>query len=204
MLRGLIFTTLILTGLLRDLHAAEPVPQAVIQQTIAAVGGEEKLLKLFRIKERLILGEKPEGKGIERTSVLQPPGKWWVGKKERVAEEREPAVFLVWAWTLAPLLDEKSKLETLPAQEISARATYGIRVSGSIDPSLDMYFDQETRLLTRIDWRRDQHLFSEWKEVDGLKYAAKCTGFKPTGKAWYHTEILSLERLAELPAELKP
>lgn len=202
MLRVLLITSLILTGLLQSLRAAEPVPQAVVQQTIAAVGGEEKLLKLFRIKEKLVLGENPEGKGIERTSVLQPPGKWWVGKKERVTEEKEPAIFLVWAWTLAPLTDDKSKLEAISPMEIANRPHFGIRVSGSIDPPLDMYFDVETRLLTRIDWRRDQHVFSDWKEHDGVKYAAKCTGYRPTGKAWYHTEVLSLERLAELPPEV--
>jgi hypothetical protein len=35
-------------------------------------------------------------------------------------------------------------------------------------------------------------------------YASKCVGYKlATGKRWYHTEILELERLKELPAGLE-
>ena len=40
--------------------------------------------------------------------------------------------------------------------------------------------------------------------LDGLWYAAKCAGFKPDGREWYHTERLELECLAEIPAGLKP
>ena len=52
---------------------ADPPSGEVIQQTIAAVGGEPKLLKIFRIKERLVINENPEAKGSERVSVLEPP-----------------------------------------------------------------------------------------------------------------------------------
>ena len=105
--------------------------------------------------------------------------------------------------TLGALVDPNSKLETLADLEIAGRPAYGIRVSGTIDPPLEMYFDRETRRLTRIDWRKDQHVFSDWRDLAGLAYPAKCTGYKPTGKQWYHTEILELERLSEVPAGLK-
>ena len=53
-------------------------------------------------------------------------------------------------------------------------------------------------------WRSDSHRFSDWKEHDGVHYPARCVGSKKaTGKAWYTSEILELERLKELPAGLR-
>ena len=56
----------------------------------------------------------------------------------------------------------------------------------------------------RIDGRGDSNRFSDWRQLDGLWYAAKCAGFKPGGREWYHTGLVELERLAEVPVELKP
>ena len=98
--------------------AAEPAasgdPAGVVAQAVKAAGGEAKLLKLLKIKEELVLGADPAGKKGVRTSVLEPPKYWWLGKRERVGQDKEPATFLVWAWTLGALTDSKSKLEALP------------------------------------------------------------------------------------------
>jgi hypothetical protein len=64
--------------------SAEPDANALIQQVVTAAGGDDKLLKLFRIREQLNVSSDPEKKGNERVSVLAPPKQWWVGKKERV------------------------------------------------------------------------------------------------------------------------
>lgn len=185
--------------------ADEPDAKALVDQAVAAAGGEEHLLKLFRIKERLNVSSDPEKKGAERVSVLQPPEHWWVGKRDRVKEDKEPATFLVWAWTLGALTDPKSKIEPIAEITEADKPAFGLRVSGSIDPPLDLYFDKADHRLVRIDWRSDIHRFSDWKEHDGAKYPAKCVGYKKaTGKAWYFTEILELERMKELPAELRP
>ncbi|MGE3821864.1 MAG: hypothetical protein AB7I30_20820, partial [Isosphaeraceae bacterium] len=81
----------------------EPDPRARVKDVVSAVGGEAKLLKRFRMKERLNVSPDPTKKGSERVSVLEPPKAWWVGVTERVRDEKEPAVFLVWAWTLGAL-----------------------------------------------------------------------------------------------------
>lgn len=184
--------------------AAEPAPRELIQATIEAAGGEAKLLKLFRMKERLAVSSDENAKGSERVSVLEPPGHWWIGKKDRVKDDKEPATFLVWGWTLNALIDEKSKLELLDELMINGKPAYGIRVSETITPPMDLYFDKDTKRLTQIRWRSDRHEFSDWKQADGAWYASKCVGYKlATGKRWYHTEILELERLKELPAGLE-
>lgn len=185
-------------------RAAEPTPKETVARVVKAAGGEEKLLKLFRIKERLSVNADPAVKGNERVSVLEPPTYWWVGKRERVKEEKEPATFLVWAWTLGALTDAKSKVEAIPDIEEDKKSAFGLRVSGTIDPAMDFYFGKDDDRLVRIDWRTDIHRFSEWKEHDGVKYPSKCAGYKKaSGKPWYFTQILELERLKELPANLK-
>lgn len=185
-------------------RAAEPDPKALVQQVVQAVGGEDKLLKLFRIRERINVSSDPDKKPTERVSVLEPPNYWWLGKRERVKEDKEPATFLVWAWTLGALTDPKSKVEVIPTITEADKPAFGLRVSETITPPMDLYFDKERHRLLRIDWRTDIHRFSDWKEHDGVSYPAKCIGYKKkTDVPWYFSEILELERLKELPAGLQ-
>lgn len=184
--------------------AADPDPKDVVKQAVEAAGGEAKLLKLFRIREKLVVNADPKAKGIDRTSVLEPPEHWWVGKTDRVKVEKEPATFLVWAWTLGVLTDPKSKLESIPEVKENDKPATGIRVSGTVTPAMELYFDKADHRLVRIDWRTDIHRLEDWKEHDGAKYPTKCTGYKKaTGKAWYYSEIVELTRLKELPDGLK-
>jgi hypothetical protein len=187
-----------------SIASAQEDPQALVKKVIAAGGGEEKLLKLFRIKEQLNVSSDETKKGFERISVLEPPTYWWVGKKERVKEEKEPATFLVWAWTLQALTDPSTKIEALDGVMENDALTRGLRLSGSITPAMDLHFTAETLRLARIDWRSDIHRLSDWREHDGAHYPAKCIGYKKaTGKPWYFSEIKELERLTELPAGLE-
>lgn len=185
------------------LRAAEADTAATVEKVTAAIGGEGKVLTLFRLRERLNVSSDPSKAGKERVSVIEPPSYWWVGKRERVKGEQEPAIFLVWAWTLGALRDPKSKIDPIPEITDDGAQLIGLRVSGTIEPAMDVYFDKATHRLTRIDWRTDTHRFSEWRELDGLNYPAKCVGYKKTGRAWYFSEITGIERLSELPAELK-
>lgn len=179
-----------------------PAPADTAAAAVKAAGGADKLLKLFRIKEQLNVSGDPDKKGTVRVSVLEPPGYWWVGKRERVKAEKEPATFLVHAWTLGILTDPKSKLESIPGVTENDKATVGLKVSGSVAPPMSLYFDADHKLV-RIDWRADIHRFSDWKAHDGVRYPAKTVGYKAaTGKAWYFSEIVELERLKELPPGL--
>ena len=175
---------------------AEPPPPE-----LDAVGGEAKMLRVFRIKETLIVGT---GAPISSEFILAPPEHWWVCKRDRAEEEKEPAAFLVWAWTLAPLRDAKSQLDLVPEAKIDDQPAFGIRVSGRTETPMLVLFDATTKRLARIAWRGDGNRFSDWRQLDGLGYAAKCAGFKPGGNECYRTELLELGRLAEIPTHLKP
>ena len=131
---------------------------------------------------------------------MESPGYWWLSKKDRTDE---PAKFALWAWTLVPLLDAKSKITVVPDVIDNEKAVIGLRISETITPPLELYFDKTTKLLVRIDWRSDIYRFSEWKEHDGVKYPAKSILFKKsTGKPWFYHEITELERLKAVPADL--
>lgn len=187
--------------------ASEPDAKTLVKQVVTAAGGEDKLLKLFRTRETVNVSSDPEKKAPERVSVYEPPNYWWTGKTERVVDEKapkEPATFLVWAWTLGALTDPASKVDVIPEVTESDKPAFGLRVSGTVTPALDLYFDKAESRLLRIDWRSDIVRFSDWKEHDGVKYPAKCVGYKKsTGKPWYFSEIIELERLKELPEGLK-
>lgn len=181
--------------------ATEPNAQELVEQVVRAAGGKDKLLKLFRIKEQLSVGSDPDKKGKVRVSVIEPPTSWWIGKKQRDAEE--PARYLAWAWTLGAVTDPKSKLELLPEVMEADKPAFGLRVSGTISPPMDLYFDKSDRRLLSIDWKSSVHRLSDWKEHDGVKYPAKCIGYKKkSNKPWYFSEIVELERLEKLPAGL--
>ncbi|MEQ1750191.1 MAG: hypothetical protein ABL974_12255, partial [Prosthecobacter sp.] len=133
--------------------------------------------------------------------VVEPPKSWWIGTKERA---EEPAKYDVWAWTLGVLIDPATKVEVIPDMMDEGKACFGLRASGTVTPAMDLYFDKTTNLLLRIDWRADFYRFSEWKETDGVKYASKTVIFKKAGgKPWFFHEVTGVERLKELPANLK-
>jgi hypothetical protein len=185
-------------------HAAGQTPQELAKAVIDAAGGESKLLKVFRMKDSLVLGEDPKGKPRLRTGFVEAPLHWWEGKRDRVAQDKEPAVYLIWTWTLRPLLDPKTKVEVVAEEVIKERGCFGLKISESITPPMTVYFDKETKRLALIRWRGTGHYFSDHKQMDGVWYAAKCSGhYLTSGKAWYHTEIVEIERLKEVPAEAK-
>jgi len=112
--------------------------------------------------------------------------------------------FTTWAWTLEILTDPKSKIELIPDLTDDEKELAGLRVTVSVDPALDMYFDKATHELVRVDWRNDIYRFSEWKEYDGTKYPSKCAMFRRnSGEPWFFHEIVTMERLPELSDGLK-
>jgi len=194
---ALLFSLALLVG---HVAAVEPTAPEIASKAVAEAGGADKLLKLFRMKEKFNSGVTLDPKGTARESVLEPPESWWLGKAER---QKEPAKYVVWAWTLGAVTDPKSKLESIADVSEDEKPLAGIRVSGTIAPPMELYFTKTDHRLVRVDWREDIYRFSDWKEHDGARYPAKCVMFKKsTGKPWFYHEIIEIERLKELPAGL--
>lgn len=186
------------------LHAQESGAQPLVERALAAIGGREKMLTLFRIQETFHFGAEPEPeegkKRASRESVIEPPKYWWLGKKERADE---PAKYDVWVWTLGILTDPASQLEMLPDMDDAGTSCQRLRVSGSVTPAMDLWFAADTHLLQRLDWRGDFYRFSEWKEHDGVKYASRTIIYKiASGKPWFFHDVTGVQRLTALPEGL--
>lgn len=209
---------MVLLASLFVLHAAEPETSAskgavspaarpLIQKAVQAAGGEANLLGYFTFKDRVLIGEKDTGFGAKRESVLDAPRHWWLKSSGGYTERKdEPAVFLVWAWTLRALTDLASTVETVPDVKDGDVELWGLRVSGSVKPAMELYFSKTNDLLARIDWRNDIHRFSDWKTLPvGTKYPARVVGYKKaSGKIWYFDDVLEVTPLKELPEKLQP
>lgn len=194
--------------------ADETASQKLVSQVIQAAGGEEKLLSVFRFRERVLITATPatpvtaDEKG-NRTSVVEVGGKWWLGTTPR---DKDKVRVLCWAWSLRILLDPKAKIEALEGIKIADKPVIGLRVTEVIKEPIDLLFDSESSRLVAIDYADTRHAFSEWKKTDaGHSYPSHVVGFRFTDRAakrtnekqWYQTDILELTPLKELPAELK-
>ena len=174
---------------------------ALAQKIIASHGGSSALLRTFTFTEVFRLAGKE--KGTERTSTLQPPLLWYVGKTERVSEENKGGVCHdVWMWTLAPLVDPATKLEALPDTMVEGKPARGLKVSGSLKPAMDVFFDAATDDLLKIEWKGEQFLFSAPMPVDGTRVPSQCVLIGKNGKERMRTELKKIERLSELPMAL--
>ncbi len=214
MLRMIGLSLIAMLSLIPISRADEADSKPLVEQVVATAGGEERLLKLFRFRERVLITDKPAApvnadEKENRTSVVQIGGDWWVGKNKR---DKDMVRVLCWAWSLRILLEPKSKIATIPETTINEKPAFGLRVSESIKEPIDLFFDKETKRLVAIDYTDTRHLFSEWKKTDeGHSYPSKVVGHRFTDRAkgtvnekqWYQTDILELTSLKELPAELK-
>ena len=181
--------------------AADSEADTLAKKIVASHGGADKLLRTFTFTEVYLLAGKD--KGTERTSTLQPPNLWYVGKRERVAEENKGGVCHdVWMWTLAPLIDPKTKLEPLPDVRIEGKSAHALKVSGSIEPPMNAFFDAATDDLVKIEWKGEEFFFSAPMEVDGTRVPSKCVLIGKTGKERMRTELKKIERLQALSAKL--
>ena len=196
------------------LNAEEFDSKQRVEQVVAKAGGEEKLLKLIRFRERILVSAAPaapvtaDEKG-NRISVVEVAGDWWLGASKR---GKDKVRVLCWAWSLRILLDPKSKIEVLPETALNGKPAFGLRVSESLAEPIDLLFDKDDQRLVAIDYTDTRHLFSEWKKTgEGHSYPSHVTGHRFTDQAtgmlnemqWYQTDILELTPLSELPAELK-
>lgn len=184
-----------------------PATRALIEKAVQAAGGEANLLRYFRLKDRVQLGAMDTGAGSKRESVLDAPRAWWLKSGAGFTDRTgEPAKFLVWGWTLRALVDPTSTVEAVPSVRDGDVELWGLRVSGSVKPAMELYFHPDTQLLARLDWRSDIHRFSDWKTLPGGgKYSARIVGFKKTtGNIWYFDDVLEVVPLASLPDALPP
>ena len=107
-------------------------------------------------------------------------------------------------WTLQPLADARSVLTPLPDIVVEGKPARGLRVGGSIEPAMSVYFDATTHDLLKIEWRGEQFHFSTPLAVDGTRVPSRCVLIGKSGRERMRTELHEITRLAALPDPARP
>lgn len=179
--------------------------KALVKAAVKAAGGEKKIPRILHWKETYYLTPDPAEKGTPREAYLDLPKAWYQDGKN-IAEgnpDRTEKTYLVWVWTLGPLLDKETKLTLLPDSKVANKPIKGLRITRKDQKDIDIYFDAKTSALARIDWRDFQIDFEDWRETAGFKYPVKANVRFKDGRLHLRNEFHVLEVLKELPKGLK-
>jgi hypothetical protein len=187
-----------------SLAAQADEAQDLAQAAVKAVGGVEKLPKVVHWKETYY-GADPKAKGVEREAYLAFPASWYQSGKDIAVDnpDRTEKAYLVWVWTLAPLLEKDSQLKLLPSVKLGDKTLLGLRLTRDKQKDIDLYFFEKTHRLARIDWRAYRIDFDDWKVANGFSYPAKSYVRYTDGNLRVRTEFQLFEVLQELPKELR-
>ncbi|MBP86882.1 MAG: hypothetical protein CMJ64_09215 [Planctomycetaceae bacterium] len=71
---------------------------------------------------------------------------------------------LCWAWSLRIPLDDKSKIDAISDIVVDKKPVFGLRVTGSVKESIDLFFDRESNRIAAIDYTDTRHVCSGWKK----------------------------------------
>jgi hypothetical protein len=196
---------LIAIGCLVGLQAANAdEARDLAEAAVKAAGGADKLPKIVRWNETYF-GADPKAKGTPRQAVVVFPSTWYQNGKDIAAgnADRTEKAYLVWVWTLAPLVEKDSKLTLLPPSKLGDQPILGLRLTRDKQKDIDLYFHEKTHRLARIDWRAYRIDFDDWNVAEGFSYPAKSFVRYKDGNLYLRTEFQKFEVLKELPSEIK-
>lgn len=159
----------------------------------------------FPAQARVILEMEINGVPIKHIRVLDRDKGWIKQNRDDAYEldddlltEDRRQVGLQWLATLLPLRDKAFTLTTLPETKIDGTAAVGIKATAKDRPDVRLYFDKEKGLLLRFESPvkdpktgkdiRQEILYSDYKEVDGVQKAMKMT-IRREGKKYLEQEI---------------
>jgi hypothetical protein len=105
--------------------------------------------------------------------------------------EIRPDVYAIWMSTLIPLQDKTATVAPLGEAEVTGQRCVGIKASRRGWPDVSLYFDAQTGLLSKLGYKGreagvaayKETYFSDYKDFDGLKLAAKQVQFYDRRKA---------------------
>jgi hypothetical protein len=128
---------------------------------------------------------------------------------ETLAEEKA-SMYAGWVATLAPLLKDKAfQLSPLGESKVGDKTVVGVKVSRKDRRDVSLYFDKESGLLHKSEFRAkdvmagneftQESLPSDYQEIQGVKRARKVT-INRDGKRFVEVEIQEI-KLLEKPDE---
>ncbi len=154
------------------------------------------------------------------TLVIDGDKAWAFEAKRNTTEEAPEEVMAVMkaaltavhlAHRLVPLTEKGYELAPLPETKVDGTAAVGVKVTHKGQPDMELYFDKDTNLPVRIEFKIKQprmteestmtFSFSDYKEVGGLKHFTKIV-MQMDGKAAMTMEVSDVKRLEKLDAKL--
>lgn len=128
--------------------------------------------------------------------------------KDDVAEERE-SLYFNYITTLAPLKAKEYKLAALPEEKVEGKPAVGLLVAHKGHRDVKLYFDKESGLLVKSERKvkdegkekSEEVLFSNYKEVSGIKVATKFV-VRSGGKTSAEAEMTDVKPSEKLDAKL--
>jgi hypothetical protein len=182
---------LVLASLPVSLAAEESLAE-LTARILKAANASTPALTRFTLKDRLILGQKAEGKKpSERTQEISVPEAWKEGARDRIAQKDNAALIgmrFMWGWTLAPLSDPRFTVTRAPDED----ARIVLIARGPIEPELSLVFRSDDLALVELRWKGQAVRFSEWKTFAGMRLPARGEGLNDQGRTWYHFEVVDV------------
>lgn len=181
-----------------SVFSGESDVQELAKAAVQAAGGLDKIPQHIAWKEEFFFGESE--KAHRRVAVLHTPNQWLQNGKD-IAEgnqDRTEKTYLVWVWSLRPLLEADSKLTPLPDIQVDGKPAAGLKLSRETRPDISLYFFKDTHTLARIDWRKYHVFFSAFTEKDGFKYPSQAfVKLAADGKLFLRNEFKEFVRVDE-------
>jgi hypothetical protein len=127
-------------------------------------------------------------------------------------EEAKEDVYAALVSTILPLKNKSFKITSLGDSKVDGHAVTGIKVAHKGHRDISLFFDKNTGLLAKTERRikdvqgggdemNQETLFSDYKEVDGSKLAAKVT-IKREGKKYIEQENSDMKLSDKLDPKL--
>ncbi len=135
-----------------------------LRETIEVGAGKAKLLRVINGEQGW---EAPGGQAREMD-------------KSRLQEVRE-AMYGLWLGTLLPLRDPAFELSTLPEARVNDRPAVGVKAARKGHPDVSLYFDQQTGLLAKVEYRghtaglpvNRAEVLTDYREFQGIRLPTK-------------------------------
>jgi hypothetical protein len=123
---------------------------------------------------------------------------------QEISDLREE-VYINWLITLLPILEKKLTIAAVPDTKVNGEPAAGIKVANKGRPEVKLYFDKKSGLLVKAEHKgkeagvdvNKEYIFSNHREVDGVKLPLKCVVMSNGKRAaeWTATEYKLPERI---------
>jgi hypothetical protein len=118
--------------------------------------------------------------------------------KDEITEAKEE-LYADWITTLLPLKEKGFELAPLGEVKVNGKPAVGVRVSHKGYRDINLFFDKDTGLLAKSEHvvkdpmaggneQSQETLFSEYKEIEGVKHAMKVV-INRDGKKYIESEV---------------